>query len=310
MPNQDLFAAAQPAPLAAPRAGGAAVAVLGAGIMGSAIARRLAAAGFEVRVWNRSPGRAEALGDVARPCPGIASAVSGSAYVITMLSDAAAIEEAVLADPHALAGARGAIWVQTSTVGADASKRFAGAAASRGLRFVDAPVIGTRGPAERGTLTVLASGRAEDLAACRPVFEAIATRALAVGEGATASRMKVLVNAWVLGLVTALAECIAIAQELDLDPSAFIDAVKGTAVDAPFVSLKGSAMVEGDFRPDFPLRLAAKDAALLLDACGTGRFPLADAVAQQLARAAALGHGDEDVAAVVAAMPSGGPTAS
>jgi 3-hydroxyisobutyrate dehydrogenase len=270
--------------------------------MGSAMARRLAGAGLEVRVWNRTADRAQALSDVATPCVSSSEAVTGASFVLTMLADADAVQRAVLDDTSVLGGAApDAIWIQSSTVGADASERFMALARDRGVGFVDAPVVGTRQPAERGELTVLASGRAEDIARCRPLLAAIGNRTIELGTGTEASQMKLATNAWVLGLTATLAECIALTEQLGLDPAALLNVITGTAVDSPFVSLKGHAMIEGNYPPAFPLRHAAKDADLIAAASddSAGRLTVADAVRRHFVRAAELGYGDDDIAAVV-----------
>src|SRR4051794_7264497 len=130
------------------------IAVLGTGTMGAPMARNLADAGFEVRAWNRTAERAEGLG--ATVCDDPAAAVDGAPLVMTMLSDGDAVQ-AVAADMLD-AFADGAIWIQASTVGIEATETLMRTAAERGVAFVDAPMLGTKQPAEEGRLTVLASG--------------------------------------------------------------------------------------------------------------------------------------------------------
>ena len=150
------------------------VAVLGLGTMGAAMARRISGAGMATTVWNRSAGRAEAFSDgPARVAGGVPDAVAGADVVVTMLFDASAVEAVIAEALPAMAS--GAIWLQCSTVGMEAADRFATAAAAAGIGFVDAPVLGTKAPAEAGTLTALLAGSDEDLAAVDPVIAAIAT---------------------------------------------------------------------------------------------------------------------------------------
>ena len=157
------------------------VAVLGTGTMGAGMARNLIGAGLDVTVWNRSPDRARPLADAgARIATDAAEAVSGADVVVTMLFDVDAVAQVM---EWALpAVAPNAVWVQTSTVGLEGTERLAALAAQHDVAFVDAPVLGTKGPAEQGTLTVLASGPTSLREAVAPVFDAIGSKTIWVGE--------------------------------------------------------------------------------------------------------------------------------
>src|SRR6185437_8209879 len=144
--------------------------------------------------------------------------------------------------------ADGAVWAQTSTVGIDGTAELAALASAHGVGFVDAPVMGTRQPAEEGKLTVLAAAPAELRDAVAPVFDAIGAKTVWVGEEPGAGhRLKLVANAWVFSVVTGTAQSIALAEKLGLDPQLFLDAIAGGAMDAPYVQLKGRAMVAGDY---------------------------------------------------------------
>src|SRR4029079_17569216 len=123
-----------------------------------------------------------------------------------------------------------AIWLQTSTVGLVGTGRLAALARERGVTFVDAPVLGTRGPAEEGTLTVLASGPEAARPRCQPVLAAIGSRIRWVGEAGAGSRLKLAVNVWLMGLTEAAAESIALVRRLGLDPQEVLETVAGTPV--------------------------------------------------------------------------------
>ena len=193
------------------------VAVLGTGIMGSGMARNLIAAGLDVTVWNRSPDRARALADAgARMTTDAAEAVAGAEVVVTMLFDLAAVEQVMEWALPAMAP--GAVWVQTSTVGLEGTHRLAVLAGQHGVAFVDAPVLGTKGPAEQGTLTVLAGGPESLREAVAPVFDAIGSRTVWVGEQpGDGHKLKLVANSWV-GMVTA-GTAQAIATSLERNPS-------------------------------------------------------------------------------------------
>ena len=275
------------------------VAVLGTGIMGAPMARNLRAAGHEVRAWNRSAEKAEALaGDGVEPAADIAEAVRGADVVITMLADGDAVEAVA---GEALGAIDGAVLAQTSTIGPEATARVAAAADAAGVPFVDAPVLGTKQPAEQGKLIVLASGPDDQRERLEPVFEAIGAKTLWLGEAGAGSRLKLVLNTWLLALTEGLAEAIALAEALDVDPQTFLDTIDGGPLGVPYANLKGKLMIEGDFPPSFPLELALKDARLALaaaDAQGLRLGALA-AVADQMQRAVEAGHGKADMAATI-----------
>jgi 3-hydroxyisobutyrate dehydrogenase len=260
------------------------VAVLGTGTMGAPMARNLVAAGHRVRVWNRTREKADGLG--AEVADSAAQAVAGAEAVITMLADGAAVDAALPAlEPETL-------WIQTSTVGVDDTARFA----ARHERFLDAPVLGSKPQAESGSLLVLAAGRD------RPaqVLEAIASQVLWLAEEPGAgTRLKLVVNLWIMNLVENLAESFALAEALGLDPRRFLEAIEGRAMDSPYAHLKGEKIVDGDFSAQFALEHGTKDVRLALEAArGAGvELGLGPATLERFQRAIELGHGDEDVAA-------------
>lgn len=280
---------------------GPSVAVLGTGIMGAGMARSLLREGLAVTVWNRSTEKAKPLADDgARVADAAADAVAAADVVVTMLFDADAVADV-------MAGAldhtrEGAVWLQTSTVGPAGTARLADLAAGKGVAMLDAPVLGTKAPAENGQLVVLASGPSALRETVAPVLDAIGQKTQWVGEElGDASKLKLAVNAWIATVVHGVAQSMALARGLGLDPQQFLDAVSGQAVDAPYVQLKGKAMIAGDFTPSFELDGVIKDVDLVLaamDEAGTDPT-LARAMRDRFAAAAAEGHGEEDMAAVV-----------
>jgi 3-hydroxyisobutyrate dehydrogenase len=273
------------------------VALLGTGTMGGPMARNIADAGITVRVWNRSREKAEALADVATVSDTVADAVDGADVVITMLWDADTVADTMeQARGHLSADA---IWVQASTVGIDASDRLSALADDLGVAYVDAPVLGTKKPAEDGALVVLASGPGDAKDTLTAVFDAVGSRTLWVGEAGAGQRLKLVANAWVATVLEGIADSLTLARDLGLDPSLFLDAVKGGAMDAPYVQLKGAAMLAGSFDPAFTLAGALKDVDLVIEAAaGTGTdLGLIPGVRDHLARGVEAGHGDLDMAA-------------
>ena len=277
------------------------VAVLGTGIMGAGMARSLVRSGLDVTVWNRSPERAAPLAaDGAHVAGTAAEAVAGADAVVTMLWDGGAVAEVMTeALPAAPAGV---LWAQTSTVSlADAGDRLPALAARFGAGYLDAPVLGQRQPAEEGKLTVVAAAPVPLRGPITPLFDAIGARTVWVSERpGDGTRFKLVVNSWVGTIVAATGQAIAMARGLGLNPQVFLDLVKGGPVDSAFLHLKGQAMIAGQFPPAFTVHGAVKDIGLIADAMretGTDAA-LMDAVRQQFRKAAASGHGDEDMAAV------------
>jgi 3-hydroxyisobutyrate dehydrogenase len=285
------------------------VAVLGTGIMGSGMARNLARAGLRTRAWNRTREKAGPLADDGVEAAGSAAeAVAEVDAVVTTLADAEAVREVMGGGEGALGAMPAeAIWLQMSTIGITGTEELAGLAAERGVEFVDAPVLGTRQPAEAGELTVLASGPEAALDRCQPVFEAVGSRTVRLGQAGNGSRMKLVLNNWLLSLTVGLAETIALAERLGVDPSAFLEIIKDGPIGVPYAELKGRMMIERRFEPAFPLYLAGKDARLVLEAGERegAELPLTRAVARRLGEAIELGHGDEDMAAAYRASAKG-----
>jgi 3-hydroxyisobutyrate dehydrogenase len=277
------------------------IAVLGAGgTMGRPMARNLARSGIAVRAWNRTAEKAQALADdgvelVTTP----AQAAAGATVILTMLSDAEAVLAAMDGPDGALAGrSPGAVWLQTSTIGIEATERCAELAERHGLAFVDAPVLGTKQPAEQGDLIILASGPDDLRERLAAIFEAVGKRTMWLGAAGAGTRLKIAVNAWIVSVVEGAAETLALAEGLGLDPSLVLDAVSGGPLDLPYLQMKGRAMIERNFEPSFRLALAAKDAALVEDAAEQHGLdlPLIATIRRRL-EAGAREHGDEDMAA-------------
>jgi 3-hydroxyisobutyrate dehydrogenase len=282
------------------------VAVLGAGgTMGFAMARNIARAGIAVRAWNRTRSKAEPLAtDGAYIADTPADAVGGAGIVLTMLADADAVIAVMECDDGALPVMADSgepdqpIWLQMSTIGEEATEWCTGLAGRYGVEFVDAPVLGTRQPAEQGRLVVLESGPEEARPRVQPVFDAVGHRTIRVGEAGAGTRLKLVTNSWVLAVVEAGAETIALAEGLGLDPALFFLAIEKGPLDLPYLRAKAQAMAERDFTPSFRLRLAAKDAGLVTDAAWQHGLdlPLLEVIARRLGQATAE-HGDEDVSA-------------
>jgi 3-hydroxyisobutyrate dehydrogenase len=278
------------------------VALLGTGTMGAPMARNLARAGLPVVAWNRTRAKAEALAaDGVRAADAPEGAAADADVLVTMLADGP-VTEAVLGGPDGALAAlpAGAVWIQMGTVGAPAADRLAALAADHDVQFVDAPVLGSAAPAQRGELTILASGPEEVRDRCAPVFDAVGARIIWLGPAGTGSRLKVVVNAWLMSTTAALAETIALAERLDIDPESFLEVTNRGAPAALYTDLNGPAMAKREFPLNFPLEHATKDAGLALEAAGDpADLQVFAATHAQFARAEELGHGRRDWAAVI-----------
>ena len=275
------------------------IAVLGTGIMGGPMARNLLRAGHEVTVWNRTVEKAQGLEEAgARVASTPADAVRAAEIVLTMLADARAVEETMIESGALDVMPKGALWIQSSTIGVAAIDRLAEQAGEHGIAFVDAPVLGTKKPAEDGQLFMLASGPEEARAQCEPVFEAISRGHVWLGEAGLGTRLKLVANSWILCTIENLSETFVLAQTLGVDPRSFLEVISGGGMDMPYAHLKGEAILNQDFPPSFPLVHARKDVALILDAVGDVDLPLVRATLQQFDPAFELGHGADDMSAV------------
>jgi 3-hydroxyisobutyrate dehydrogenase len=272
------------------------VAMLGTGIMGAGMTRNLVGAGHEVRAWNRTRERAEGLGAEVADSP--ADAVRDAEAVVTMLARGEVVREVVEQAADALEPRTA--WAQMSTVGIDLARELGELADRLGLGYVDAPVLGTRQPAEAGELTILASGDRAARERCAPLFEAMGARTIDLGDEAGAgSRFKLVANSWVVALIEGAAETLAFARAVGVDGERVLEAFAGGPLDSGYLQAKGGAMLAGAWEPSFPLALARKDADLVLAAAtelGVD-LPALRGTAEAFARAEAAGHGEADLAA-------------
>jgi 3-hydroxyisobutyrate dehydrogenase len=281
------------------------LAVLGTGIIGAAVARNWLGAGRQVRVWNRTRANAEPLAaDGAFVADSPADAVDGADVVVTVLFDAAAVASVMTAAAPGLAP--GALWLQLSTVGADGADELGALAAKLGLVYVDAPVLGTRGPAEQGKLNVLASGPAEVRERVEALVAPISAKVTWLGEAGAGSRTKLVVNSWVLTSVAAVAQSVALADALGIDPKLFLSLISGGPLDMPYAQIKAPAMMQRDYPAAFPASGAAKDARLVGELAGQVGIDssVVDAARALLETAAARGFQDDDMAAMYEAVRS------
>ena len=286
---------------------GKTVAVLGTGIMGSAMARNLAAAGLRTTVWDRSEQAAAPLaGEGARVAASPQEAVRDAGVVITMLPTADAVESVMFDGEVTEALARGAVWAQMGTIGVAATTRLAHQLGRLrpGVLLVDAPVSGSKGPAEAGQLLILASGPPAAQAIVQPAFSAIGRKTVWLGEAGQGSRMKLVVNSYLSFLIEGVAEALELASRLGIDAAELDEVIEGGPLSAPIADAKLYKMRSGDFGAEFPLEWALKDVDLALAAADGDRLPMLEALSRQWRLAVEAGHGREDISAARLALGS------
>jgi 3-hydroxyisobutyrate dehydrogenase-like beta-hydroxyacid dehydrogenase len=272
--------------------------------MGASMARALAAAGFEVVLWNRTPAAAAVLAAElgGRAVPRPADVAAATDVCISMLADGPAVDAVYLGPEGLLSGARpGNVLVDSSTVPPSTIRGFERAARAAGAGILDAPVSGSVTLAQSGTLTIMVGGRADDLDHARPVLSALSATMFHLGPLGSGAAMKLAVNAVIFGLNQALAEGLVLAEAAGIERAAAYDVLAASAVGAPYVTYKRAAFLEPEATPvAFALALAAKDLRLisaLADELGVSIPQVATNLAV-ITAAATNGRGDRDFSAV------------
>lgn len=275
---------------------------LGLGIMGGAMARNLVGAGLEVTVWNRDGRKCEPLIQAGAQRGESPAAVAAACDVtFAMLSDPPAAESVCLGPAGVLEGIRpGCGYVDMSTIDPDTSRDLAEAVTGQGARYLEAPVSGTRKPAEDGTLIILTAGDRSLYDEVAPALDIMGKKRLFLGETGQAARMKLVVNMIMGGMMTAFSEGLHLAVQGGLDISELLDVLAAGALANPMFAGKGPVMTAGEFSPAFPLKHMEKDLRLALELgedLGQA-LPTAEAARSLFSQALAEGHGDNDMCAV------------
>ena len=289
------------------------VAVIGTGTMGTAMTRRLLGAGMEVDVWSRHAASTVPLVAAgARAYDTAAGAAGRAGVVITMLPNADVTAEVMIGGKVLDAMPPQSVWVQMATVGAEATERLAAEARTRspGLTFVDAPVSGSRAPAEEGQLLILASGPTAAAALLEPVFAALGRATLWLGPAGAGSRMKLVLNTWLAFQVEGAAEVAALAAHLGVAAPGLMEALRGNPLASPYALGKLAKMVEQDDSADFSLDLALKDLDLATSEGGADVVPLAAAIARRWRGLVGNGWSGLDVSAARHGLGPEGPAGS
>jgi 3-hydroxyisobutyrate dehydrogenase-like beta-hydroxyacid dehydrogenase len=286
------------------------VAFFGLGIMGWPMAANLAEAGFDVSVWTHSEGKAERFasehGTRAAATP--SEAAEGADAAITIVVDAPEVKEVLLGDAGAAQSLPGgALVVDMSTIAPTAAKEIGAALDERGLRFLEAPVSGSKPKATDGTLTIMAGGDAEDFDRAQPLFDVLGEQVLHVGPRGHGQLVKLLTNTMGAVHAAVLGEAVTVAERGGLDPDAFLVAAQGSAGNSAILGLKGRPMFDHEFEPpSFKLEHMLKDVRnAVAEARELGVELRLGALAESIfAEADAAGHGGQDFAAIVTAAES------
>ncbi|MDQ1511204.1 MAG: 3-hydroxyisobutyrate dehydrogenase [Actinomycetota bacterium] len=281
------------------------VAILGIGAMGHGMATSALRAGIPTIVWNREPEATRDLAPLGAEVAGTATdAAQRAAIVITMVTDADAVI-AIARDQGMLAALTpGAIWVQMSTIGVAGIERVAALAEKErpDITLLDAPVSGSKDPAEQGQLTIFASGPDEARVRVTPLFDALGQRTIWVGPVGSGTRVKLVNNTWLAFADEAVAASVALARRLGLETETVVDALGGGPLVSPWQAAKLQRIVKDDFSAQFALKLALKDVHLALEAAGDDRFAALGSLADEWQGVVDQGFGDEDLTVVTRAL--------
>jgi 3-hydroxyisobutyrate dehydrogenase len=274
-----------------------AVAMLGAGALGAAIAARLGDTGHQVQLWNRTFATANAAAADSVGVTAIADvtdAVKDASVVFTVLRDGNAVADVMETAIDALAD--GAVWVQASTVGPDSARALSELARAHGVAYLDAPVSGSTGPARDGKLVWLVSGSQEALELAEPTLAQLGSAVEHLGTGVEGSAVKLAVNAWMTAATVAMSDVLSLTDALGVDHRVLAKVLGDGPLAMSYAQQKATAMDEHAYAAGFAIELARKDLALAARAATPS--PLLLAVQQRLDQAIAAGHAHDDLAAV------------
>jgi 3-hydroxyisobutyrate dehydrogenase-like beta-hydroxyacid dehydrogenase len=277
------------------------VGFIGLGLMGSRLARRLDSFGWHVRAWNRTPKPADELNEWGVGiAPSIAELVAGADVVLSSLANDAAVRSVYLDENGVFSAAKpGTVILEMSTISPVLSRELHQEACTRDVKFLDVAISGSTPAVEAGTITLLAGGDKDTFEQCVPVFESIARQWFLIGSGSSGVKMKLVVNL-LLGLdMEAIAEAVSLGEHLQIDRDVLLEVLSKTAVVAPAMGGKFRKIKDGDYSPEFPLRLMSKDMDLVMDAATASGADLpAASVAQTVLACNVPASGNLDLAAI------------
>jgi len=282
----------------------ASIGFIGLGRMGNAMSRKLVEAGHEVWVFDINPAAVKGIADIGGHAAASAAEAAGSRdFVVTMLPNGPDVEETLFGAPGvAAAMSKSTLYIDMSTVAPDATDRIAARLSDMGIRMVDAPVGGTSEFAERGQLLILAGGKAQDVQAARPVFDAVGRETIHCGASGAGTRTKLVNNYMSTALNTLTAEALVFAEAAGLDVMRTVKVLAGTTAGKGFLTgAYDRKIFSGDISPEFGLALASKDLNLALSYAASLNVPLGvgAAASQIYAMSRADGFGPNDWSAIL-----------
>jgi 3-hydroxyisobutyrate dehydrogenase len=281
------------------------VAILGMGAMGRGMATSALRSGLRTIVWDRRTEATRALVELgAEAVETPAAAARRCTLVVTMVTDIDAVLSIARDQGMLAALAPGAIWIQMSTIGTAGIEAVAAVVDEErpDVVLLDAPVSGSKDPAEQGTLTIFASGPTEARTRVTPLFDALGQRTIWVGPAGTGSRLKLVNNTWLAFTAEAVATSMALAHQMGLDTDTVVNALHGGPIVAPWQEAKLERIADGDFSPQFALSLALKDVRLAIEAVGDARLETLRCLASEWQRAVDAGLGGQDVTVVTRSL--------
>jgi 3-hydroxyisobutyrate dehydrogenase-like beta-hydroxyacid dehydrogenase len=272
---------------------------IGLGLMGSRLARRLHSDGWNIRAWNRTP-RPELKKEGISIGTSLGSLVAHSDVILSSLANDAAVRSVYFDERGVFSTAEpGTVILEMSTISPELSRRMHYEARGTGVNLLDVAISGSTPAVEAGTVTLLAGGDEKTFEQCVPIYESIAKQWFRIGPGSSGIQMKLVVNL-LLGLdMQAIAEAVSLGEHLQIDRNILLDVLSKTAVIAPAMVGKIGKIRDGDYSPEFPLRLMSKDMDLVMDAARMAGVDLpAASVAQSVLAANVHTSGDLDLAAI------------
>jgi 3-hydroxyisobutyrate dehydrogenase len=280
------------------------IAFIGLGTMGAPMARNLLEAGFDVTVHNRTREREESLEALgAKRAATPAEAGADADVVITMVTDSRVVDDVLFGDDGAMTTARqGTTFVDMSTISPEATREFAEIMVASGMRYVDAPVSGGSEGAERGTLTVMCGGTAEDIARIQPVLEVIGAKITHVGAVGSGQMTKAVNQVIIAGYFLALAEGLVLGMKAGLDMDKVIEAISAGMCRSAVLDMRAGNVLNDDYPLGFKLSLHLKDMGIAIDAARDlgAELTLAQLVTEIEERLVRDGRGDEDLSVIAA----------
>ena len=282
------------------------VGFLGLGTMGAAMAENLAKAGFPITVWNRTPAKVEPLLRLgAKPGKSPAHVAAAADVVITMVSQPADVEAVVLGPDGALEGLRaGSVLIDMSTVSPATSRKLVGAVTTKQAEFLDAPVVGSKGPAIEGALVILVGGLPTTLERCRPVLDAMGKTIIHAGGVGAGSALKLATNLMLAHLMAGFAEGLLLVERAGLEPKRYLEVLEASTFRSPWYQTKGAGMIKREFSPHFALKHMYKDLRLVgeLSVDVKAALPVTKAIEQLFAASDASGKRELDYSAILAQL--------